>query len=106
MADLVLTLVDVGAAGGRGDEAEAADTGAVLTHLAWPAVLLLITAGLAGAVDTDLALEAVLVAVADLGTEAAQAPLTLGAVNIDLALEVAQTALALVASQTLLSRTL
>ena len=43
---------------------------------------------------------------ADLGTEPAQAPLTLGAVNIDLALEVAQTALALVASQTLLSRTL
>ena len=105
MADLVLTLVDVGAAGGRGDEAEAADTGAVLTDLAWPAVLFLVTAGLAGAVDTDLALEAVLVAVADLGAQAAQAALTLGTVNIDRALEVAQTSLALVASQTLCSGT-
>ena len=97
MTDLVLALVDVGAAGRRGDEAEAADTGAVLTDLAWPAVLLLVTAGLAGTVDTDLALEAVLVAVTDLGTEAAQTTFTLGTVNIDRALEVAQTSLALVA---------
>ena len=105
MADLVLTFIDVGAARGSGDEAEAADTGPVLADLAWPAVLLLVTAGLAGTVDTDLALQAVLVAVTDLGTEAAQAALTLGTVNIDPALEVAQTSLALVASQTLFSRT-
>lgn len=105
MTDLVLALVDVGAAGRRGDEAEAADTGAVLTDLAWPAVLLLVTAGLAGTVDTDLALEAVLVAVTDLGTEAAQTTFTFGTVNIDRALEVTQTSLALVAGLTVFSRT-
>ena len=97
MADLVLALVDVGAARGGGDEADAADTAPVLTDLTGPAVLLLVTARLAGAVDTDLSLEAVLVAVADLGTQAAQAAFTLGTVNIDRALEMAQTSFALVA---------
>ena len=106
MADLVLTLVDVGAARGGGDEAEAADTGPALTDLAWPAVLLLVTAGLAGAVDTDLALQAVLVAVTDLGAQSLQTSLALGTVDIDPALEVAQSSLALVVGQTLSSWTL
>ena len=105
MADLVLALVDVGAARGGGDEAEAADTAPVLTDLAWPTVLLLVTAGLTGAVDTDLALQTVLVAVTHLGTQSSQATFTLGTVNIDGALEVAQTSLALVASQTFFCRT-
>jgi hypothetical protein len=43
--------------------------------------------------------------VTDLGTEAAQTTFTLGTVNIDRALEVAQTSLALVAGQTVASRT-
>ena len=97
MADLVLALVDVGAARGGGDETDAADTAPFLTDLTRSAVLLLVTARLAGAVDTDLSLEAVLVAVADLGAQAAQAAFTLGTVNIDRALEMAQTSLALVA---------
>ena len=97
MADLVLALVDVGTARGSGYEAETTDTVTVLTDLSWPAVLLLVTAGLAGAVNTDLSLEAVLVTVADLGTQTAQATFTLGTVDIDRALEVAQTSLALVA---------
>ena len=106
MTDLVLALVDVGAAGGGGDEAEAADTAPVLTDLAWPTVLLLVTAGLAGAVNTDLSLQAVLVTVADLGTQSSQTSLSLGTVHIDPALQVAQTSLALVISQTFSSRTL
>ena len=105
VADLVLALVDVGAAGGGGDEAEAADAGAVLADLARPAVLLLVTAGLAGTVDTDLALQTVLVAVTDLGTETAQTTFTLGTVHIDGALEVTQTSLALVAGQAVFSGT-
>ena len=106
MTDLVLALVDVRAAGGGGDEAEAADTAPVLTDLAWPTVLLLVTARLAGAVYADLSLEAVLVAVADLGTQSVQTSLSLGTVNIDLTLEVAQSSLALVLVQALPSGTL
>lgn len=106
VADLVLALVDVGTARGSWYEAEATDTAAVLTDLPRPAVLLLVTARLAGAVNTDLSLEAVLVTVADLGTQSSQTSLSLGTVHIDPALQVAQASLALVISQTFSSRTL
>ena len=92
MTHLVLTLVDILAAIGRADEARCTDTVASLADLPGPAVLLLVAAGLARGVEADLALETVLVGMADLHTDVRQALLSLGTVGVDATLPMAHAA--------------
>ena len=92
MTHLVFTLVDIFAAIGRADEARGTYTVASLAYFPGPAVLLLVAAGLARGVEADLALETVLVGVADLHTDVRQALLSLGTVGVDATLPMAHAA--------------
>ena len=92
MTHLVLTLVDIFAAVGRADEARGTYTVASLADFPRPAVLLLVAAGLASGVEADLALETVLVGVADLHTDVRQALLSLSTFRVDAALPMAHAA--------------
>lgn len=86
-----ITFIDVNTTGRSIDETKTTNTFSILTDFAWSTILLLVTAWHTRCLDTDLALQTVLVAVTHLGAQSVHAALTLGAVRVDLALGVTQT---------------
>ena len=105
MAHLVVTLVDILAAVRRADETNGTHTVASLADLARSAILFFVATRLAGGVQADFALKAVLVGVADLHTDIIQTLLSLGTISIDVTLPVAHATLASVLWRTIASRT-
>ena len=94
MAHLVVTLVDILAAVRRADETNGTHTVASLADLARSAILFFVATRLAGGVQADFALKAVLVGVADLHTDIIQTLLSLGTISIDVTLPVAHASFA------------
>jgi hypothetical protein len=91
---LLFALVDILTASWSTDKTCRANAGAVLTYFTRAAILLLVAAGLAGAVNTDLTLKTVPVRVTNLNADPALALFSPGTVGIYLALEVAHAAFA------------
>ena len=86
-----IAFIDVNTTGRSIDETKTTDTFSILTDFAWSTILLLVTAWPTRCLDTDLALQTVLVTVTHLGAQSVLAALTLGAICVDLTLEVTQT---------------
>ena len=83
MAHLVVTLVDILAAVRRADETNSTHTVASLADLARTAILFFVATRLAGGVQADFALKAVLVGVADLEAHSVDALLATSTVSAD-----------------------
>lgn len=88
---MVVTLINVLASIWCADKSCCTDTVASLADLPWAAILLLVTARLAGGVEADLTLETVLIGVTYLDTDIFQALLSLGTVRVNVTLPVAHT---------------
>lgn len=91
VTNLVVTLIDILASTWCADKSCCTDAVASLADLPWPAILLLVTAWLAGGVEADLTLETVLIGVTHLDTDIFQALLSLGTVGVDVTLPVTHT---------------
>lgn len=87
MANRVLAFIDVSASSWGANESSVADTVAAIADLPGSTILLFVAAGLTGAVNTDLSLQAISVRVANLHTDRVQAFFSASAVCIDFTLE-------------------
>lgn len=94
MAHLVVTLINILAAMRGADEANGTNTVATLTDFTRSTILFFVAARLAGGVQANFALKAVLVGMANLHTDVIQTLLSFGTIGIDVTLPVAHAAFA------------
>ena len=94
MADLIVTLINILAAMRGADEANGTHTVSSLTDLARSTILFFVAARLAGGVQANFTLKAVLVGMANLHTNIVQTLLSFGTISIDVTLPVAHATLA------------
>ena len=94
VAHLVVALIDILAAMRGADEANGTHTVASLTDLTRSTILFFVASRLAGGVQANFALEAVLVRMTDLYTDIVQTLLSFGTISIDVTLPVAHAAFA------------
>ena len=100
MAHLVVTLINILAAMRGADETNSTNTVATLTDFTRSTILFFVAARLAGGVQANFALKAVLVGMANLHTDVIQTLLSLCTISIDVTLPVAHATFAGMLSRT------
>ena len=100
MAHLVVTLINILAAMWGADETNGTNTVATLTDFTRSTILFFVAARLAGGVQANFALKAVLVGMANLHTDVIQTLLSFGTISIDVTLPVAHATFAGMLSRT------